>query len=43
HGTNAPESIGGEGSLGCIRMLPDDVGLLYELLSEGRSVVEIRP
>ncbi len=43
HGTIEPESIGGEGSLGCVRMLPDDVGLLYELLSEGKSVVEIRP
>jgi hypothetical protein len=43
HGTLEPESVGGEGSLGCIRLLPDDVGRLYELLGEGRSVIEIRP
>jgi hypothetical protein len=43
HGTIEPESIGRSKSMGCIRMLPDDVALLYEVLTEDVSTVTIRP
>jgi hypothetical protein len=42
HGTIEPESIGQSKSMGCIRMLPDDVALVYEVLTEGVSTVTIR-
>jgi len=42
HGTIEPESIGRESSLGCIRLSADDVELIYEMLVEERSTVEIR-
>jgi lipoprotein-anchoring transpeptidase ErfK/SrfK len=41
HGTNQPESIGMEMSMGCVRMLADDVRLVYELLVGGKSTVRI--
>ncbi len=41
HGTVEPDSIGQEMSMGCVRMLPDDVALVYELLSEQISEVHI--
>lgn len=41
HGTVEPESIGQSMSMGCVRMLPDDVALVYELLSEQISQVHI--
>jgi lipoprotein-anchoring transpeptidase ErfK/SrfK len=41
HGTIEPESIGGEASMGCVRMLADDVALVYEILTEGVSMVRI--
>jgi len=43
HGTIEPESIGRSESMGCIRMLPDDVALIYEVLTEQNSTVAIRP
>lgn len=42
HGTIDLGSIGQEASMGCVRLMPDDVALVYELLEEGVSVVEIR-
>lgn len=42
HGTIEPESIGRQSSLGCIRMLPADVEMLYEMLVSEESTVEIR-
>ena len=42
HGTIEINSIGRQASMGCIRMRPDDVALIYEMLSE-KSTVEIRP
>ncbi|NOG55661.1 MAG: L,D-transpeptidase family protein [Planctomycetes bacterium] len=42
HGTIDPESIGKNMSRGCIRMLSEDVELVYQMLSEGRSMVLIR-
>lgn len=42
HGTIEPDSIGEERSMGCVRMRPDDIALMYELLGEGKSLVQIR-
>jgi lipoprotein-anchoring transpeptidase ErfK/SrfK len=41
HGTIEPQTIGHQASMGCIRMLPDDIELVYELLVETLSTVEI--
>ncbi|MCH8006180.1 MAG: L,D-transpeptidase family protein [Planctomycetes bacterium] len=43
HGTIEPESIGTQSSMGCIRMLPKDVEVIYEALVETLSTIEIRP
>lgn len=43
HGTIEPESIGGQKSMGCIRMLGPDIELMYELLTERRSTVMVLP
>ena len=42
HGTTDPDSIGQNRSLGCVRLLADDVALVWECLGNG-AVVEIRP
>lgn len=42
HGTIEPESIGMQRSMGCIRMLPQDIELIYQVLMEDVSTVEIR-
>lgn len=42
HGTIAPDSVGRQDSMGCIRMLPEDIRVLFSLLREGESVVQIR-
>ena len=41
HGTIDPDSIGKQRSMGCIRMLPDDVAMIYEVLTEKKSTIEI--
>ncbi len=43
HGTIEPESIGKQQSMGCVRMLADDIALVYECLGEGVSAVRIVP
>ena len=42
HGTIEPDSIGRMESMGCIRMRDDDVRLIYEVLSDRGSTIEIR-
>ena len=42
HGTIEPQSIGTQSSMGCVRMLADDIALLYEVLTEPASVITIR-
>lgn len=42
HGTIEPESIGQNRSMGCVRLTPEDVAFLYDLLVAGRSTVVIR-
>jgi LysM repeat protein len=43
HGTIEPQSVGTEASLGCVRLRPEDIEQVYELLVEGISVVKIVP
>ena len=42
HGTNAPGSVGGFVSYGCIRMLNADISDLYQRVSVGTTVVVTR-
>jgi cytoskeletal protein RodZ len=42
HGTIDPDSIGQMKSMGCIRLLHDDVALIYEVLMSSASTVTIR-
>jgi len=43
HSTNDQSSIGKARSLGCIRIGDADIDLVYALLAEGQSKVQIRP
>lgn len=43
HGTIEPESIGTMRSMGCIRLRPEDVAIVYEMLEERVSTVTIGP
>ena len=43
HGTIDTTSIGKQASMGCIRMMPQDVEVVYELLTEPNSIVTISP
>ena len=38
HGTNNPNSIGKRASHGCIRMYPEDIAALFEVVEEGTPV-----
>ena len=42
HGTIDPESIGQDQSMGCVRLADDDIAMVYEMLTEGNSVVLVR-
>lgn len=42
HGTIEPESIGGNASMGCIRMHAEDVEIVFEMLVPNASVIHIR-
>lgn len=43
HGTIDPGSIGENMSMGCVRLTPEDVDFLYDLLVQKQSRIEIRP
>jgi hypothetical protein len=43
HGTVEPDSIGQSKSMGCVRMLADDVAMVYEVLMDPASVVKLIP
>lgn len=43
HGTIEPNSIGKQASLGCIRLLNQDVAQVFTLLVEGKSTVVVLP
>ncbi len=42
HGTIEPDSIGQDRSMGCVRLADADIALVYEMLTEGNSVVLVR-
>jgi lipoprotein-anchoring transpeptidase ErfK/SrfK len=42
HGTIEPETVGKQASMGCIRLRHDDIALVYDLLSEGKSRVMVK-
>lgn len=42
HGTIDPSSIGRQLSMGCVRLAAPDIALVYELITDPGSVVEIR-
>jgi lipoprotein-anchoring transpeptidase ErfK/SrfK len=42
HGTIEPDSIGQDRSMGCVRLADGDIDLVYEMLTEGNSVVLVR-
>jgi lipoprotein-anchoring transpeptidase ErfK/SrfK len=41
HGTIEPETVGKDVSMGCVRLLAEDVALLYKLMTPGESKVFI--
>ncbi len=41
HGTNEPDSIGRNVSMGCVRLAPGDIDLVYKLLLPGESMVKV--
>jgi len=43
HGTIDPDSIGKNMSLGCIRLVDEDIKLVYDLLTDGKSKVVVVP
>lgn len=43
HGTIDPASIGHDASMGCVRMLSEDIAVIYEMMVEQYATVEIRP
>ncbi|HUB26316.1 MAG TPA: L,D-transpeptidase family protein [Tepidisphaeraceae bacterium] len=43
HGTIDPNSIGHQSSMGCIRLRNDDIAMVFDLLVEGKSLVQVEP
>ena len=43
HGTTDLDSIGQQRSMGCVRMRPMDVEMVYELITEPNSTITIAP
>lgn len=42
HGTIEPDSIGHDRSLGCVRLLADDIAIVFECLTEPNSTILIK-
>jgi lipoprotein-anchoring transpeptidase ErfK/SrfK len=42
HGTIEPDSIGKQSSMGCIRLRNEDIAVVYDLMTEGRSLVVVK-
>jgi hypothetical protein len=42
HGTIEPDSIGKQSSMGCIRLKADDIAMVYDLMVEGKSMIQVR-
>ncbi len=43
HGTIDADSIGDQQSMGCVRLRDDDIKLMFKMLTDGQSTVEIVP
>ncbi|MGF1634326.1 MAG: L,D-transpeptidase family protein [Phycisphaerae bacterium] len=43
HGTIEPQTIGTNASMGCIRLTNDNVMVVYDLLTDGKSTVKVVP
>ena len=43
HGTIDPESIGKQASMGCVRLLSEDIEQVYHLFMPGQTTIEILP
>jgi lipoprotein-anchoring transpeptidase ErfK/SrfK len=43
HGTIDPSSVGQQKSMGCVRLLNEEVAMVYEFLTERISVVQVKP
>jgi L,D-transpeptidase catalytic domain len=43
HGTIEPDSIGNQKSMGCVRLSDNDIAMVFEMLTEKVSVVQVRP
>ena len=41
HGTNKPPAVGMRASAGCIRLYPEDIAQIYELVSDGTRVTVV--
>ena len=41
HGTIEPETVGTDVSMGCVRLLSEDIALLYKLLTPGESKIVV--
>jgi lipoprotein-anchoring transpeptidase ErfK/SrfK len=42
HGTIDPDSIGKQSSMGCIRLRPDDIAVVFDMMVEGKSLVVVK-
>lgn len=42
HGTIEPDSIGKQSSMGCIRLRPEDIAMVYDMMVEGKSMVVVK-
>ena len=42
HGTIEPDSIGKQSSMGCIRLRPEDIAVVYDMMVEGKSIVVVK-
>lgn len=42
HGTNEPDTVGKQSSMGCIRLRNDEAERVYQFLSEGKSMVIVK-
>ncbi len=42
HGTIEPETVRTQSSMGCVRLIPQDIEMIFHMLTEGQSEIEIR-
>ena len=42
HGTIEPDSVGQQVSMGCVRLRPNDIAMVYKLMTSGQSTIKVR-